>query len=234
MAEARPVIVTCAITGAIHTPSMSPHLPVSVDAIVAAALGAAQAGATVLRLHARGEDGRPDQSVEALRRVVEPVRAATDAPVNAATGGRPYMAVAERARPAAELAPDLASLDMGLFPMLQRHPEIAGGKREHPEGPRDLVFRDGCADIAHVLDARRPNGTRFELERTTRRIPTTSPTPPRRAPWSRPSSSGRSSASSAGSAPTPTTWPTCAARRSASSATAWSGRRSARGRIRWA
>ncbi|MGB3555121.1 MAG: 3-keto-5-aminohexanoate cleavage protein, partial [Jannaschia sp.] len=108
MAEAHPVIVTCAVTGAIHTPGMSPHLPATAEAIVASALEAAAAGATVLHLHARGEAGRPDQSVEGLRAVVEPIRAATDALVNVTTGGSPYMSVEERARPAAALAPDLA------------------------------------------------------------------------------------------------------------------------------
>ncbi len=169
MAEAHPVIVTCAVTGAIHTPGMSPHLPATAEAIVASALEAAAAGATVLHLHARGEAGRPDQSVEGLRAVVEPIRAATDALVNVTTGGSPYMSVEERARPAAALAPDLASLNMGsmnmgLFPMLKRHPGLAGWERDHLEGSRDLVFRNSYADIGHVLDACRENGTRFEFE----------------------------------------------------------------------
>ncbi len=170
MADRRPVIITCAITGAIHTPSMSPHLPATPQEIVAQALGAAEAGATILHLHARDETtGRPDQTVEGFRRIVEPIAAQTDAILNLTTGGSPYMSVAERVKPAATLAPHLASLNMGsmnmgLFPMLRRHPEIAGWEREHLEGSRDLVFRNSFKDIAHVLDACRANGTRFEFE----------------------------------------------------------------------
>ena len=58
------VIITCAVTGAIHTPSMSPHLPVTAEEIIAESLNAAEAGAAILHLHARHPDGRPDQSPE--------------------------------------------------------------------------------------------------------------------------------------------------------------------------
>ena len=170
MANRRPVIITCAITGAIHTPSMSPHLPVTSQAIVEQALGAAEAGATILHLHARDDGtGRPDQTIEGFRRIVEPISAQTDAILNLTTGGSPYMTVDERVRPAATLAPHLASLNMGsmnigLFAMLKRHPEISGWEREHLEGSRDLVFRNSFQDIAYVLEACRANGTRFEFE----------------------------------------------------------------------
>ncbi|MEM8664055.1 MAG: 3-keto-5-aminohexanoate cleavage protein [Pseudomonadota bacterium] len=170
MAERRPVIITCAITGAIHTPSMSPHLPATPDAIIASAVGAAEAGATVIHLHARDEaTGRPDQSVEGFSRIVPEIAAKTDALLNLTTGGSPYMSVADRVRPAARLAPELASLNMGsmnmgLFPMLKRHPDITGWEREHLEGSNDLVFRNTYKDIAYVLETCRANGTRFEFE----------------------------------------------------------------------
>ena len=94
------VIITCAITGAIHTPSMSPHLPVTPDEIVAESLAAAEAGAAILHLHARNpEDGRPDQSPEGFAPFLPRVKQGTDAVVNITTGGSPYMSVAERAAP---------------------------------------------------------------------------------------------------------------------------------------
>ncbi|MGD1883530.1 MAG: 3-keto-5-aminohexanoate cleavage protein [Paracoccaceae bacterium] len=170
MAKRRPVIITCAITGAIHTPSMSPHLPATSDAIVASAVAAGRAGATILHLHARDDEtGKPDQSVEGFANIVPAIRAQTDAILNLTTGGSPYMSVAERVRPAAHFAPELASLNMGsmnmgLFPMLARHPELGGWEKQHLEGSRDLVFRNSYQDIAHVLDACRDNGTRFEFE----------------------------------------------------------------------
>jgi len=159
MADRRPVIITCALTGAIHTPSMSPYLPVTSDMIVTQAVEAAAAGAAILHLHARdGATGRPDQSVEAFRRIVEPIAAQTDAVLNLTTGGSPYMTVEDRVKPAQMLAPQLASLNMGsmnmgLFPMLKRHPQMAGWEREHLENSRELIFRNTFKDIAYVLDA---------------------------------------------------------------------------------
>ena len=170
MADRRPVIITCALTGAIHTPSMSPYLPVTSDAIVTQAVEAAAAGAAILHLHARdGATGRPDQGVEAFRRIVEPIAAQTDAVLNLTTGGSPYMTVEDRVKPAQMLAPQLASLNMGsmnmgLFPMLKRHPKMAGWEREHLENSRELIFRNTFKDIAYVLDACRANDTRFEFE----------------------------------------------------------------------
>lgn len=170
MANRRPVIITCAITGAIHTPSMSPYLPATSDTIVASAIEAAQAGAAILHLHARDDDtGKPDQSVEGFNRIVPQIAGKTDAVLNLTTGGSPYMSVEERVRPAAHFAPQLASLNMGsmnlgLFPMLKRHSDISGWERDHLEGSRDLVFRNSYKDIAYVLETCRGNGTRFEFE----------------------------------------------------------------------
>ncbi len=164
------VIITCAVTGAIHTPHMSPHLPVTPDEIAEAAIGAAEAGAAILHLHARDPDtGKPDQTPEGFSRFLPRVKQATNAVVNLTTGGSPYMSVEERARPATEFAPEVASLNMGsmnfgLFPMLARYPEIAGWEREHLEGSRDLVFRNSFQDIEYVLAAAGENGTRFEFE----------------------------------------------------------------------
>jgi uncharacterized protein (DUF849 family) len=120
------VIITCAVTGAIHTPSMSPHLPVTPDEIAQAAVGAAEAGAAIVHLHARNpETGQPDQTPEAFARFLPRIKQATNAVVNLTTGGAPYMTVQERVKPAEQFKPEVASLNMGsmnfgLFPMLNR------------------------------------------------------------------------------------------------------------------
>lgn len=170
MSTRRPVIITCAITGAIHTPSMSPYLPATSEAIVASAVEAAHAGAAILHLHARNDEtGQPDQSVEGFGRIVPQIAARTEAVLNLTTGGSPYMTVEERVRPAAEFAPQLASLNMGsmnmgLFPMQKRFPQLPEWEHAHLEGSRDLVFRNSYKDIDYVLDTCRSNGTRFEFE----------------------------------------------------------------------
>ncbi|MER5388873.1 3-keto-5-aminohexanoate cleavage protein [Saccharopolyspora sp. NPDC002686] len=114
MATTRKVIITCAVTGAIHTPSMSEHLPVSPTEIAEAALGAAEAGAAIVHMHARDpEDGRPSQDPAHFEPILAQLKAHTDAVVNITTGGSPHMTVQERMRPAAEFKPELASLNMG-------------------------------------------------------------------------------------------------------------------------
>ncbi|MEM9013317.1 MAG: 3-keto-5-aminohexanoate cleavage protein [Pseudomonadota bacterium] len=169
MAERGKVIITCALTGAIHTPSMSPHLPVTPDEIVAEGERAVEAGAAILHVHARDPDtGRPDQSVEAFGRILPRLKP-TGAVLNVTTGGSPFMQVEERVAPAAHFAPELASLNMGsmnfgLYPMLARYPDLEGWERDHLENSRDLVFRNTFKDIEHVLETCRANGTRFEFE----------------------------------------------------------------------
>ena len=165
------VIITCAVTGAIHTPSMSPHLPVTPDEIADAAVGAAEAGAAIVHLHARDPaTGRPDQSVDAFLRFLPSIRQRCDAVVNLTTGGAPSMSLEERLRPAATLKPEVASLNMGsmnfgLFPMLNRHHAFKHDwERAALEASRDLVFRNTFADIEHVLKTCADNGTRFEFE----------------------------------------------------------------------
>jgi uncharacterized protein (DUF849 family) len=171
MAEQRKVIVSCAITGAIHTPTMSPHLPVTPEQIAGSAVEAAEAGAAIVHLHARDpETGRPDQSPEAFARFLSVIRQRTNAVVNITTGGAPWMTVEERVRPAATHRPELASLNMGsinfgLFPMLRRYKEFKHPwEREALEGSRDLVFRNTFKDIEYVLQALGEHGTRFEFE----------------------------------------------------------------------
>ncbi|MDU8911745.1 3-keto-5-aminohexanoate cleavage protein [Aestuariicoccus sp. MJ-SS9] len=166
-----PVIITCAVTGAIHTPSMSPHLPVTPDEIAQSAIAAAEAGAAILHLHARDpETGRPDQTPEAFAPFLPRIKQATGAVVNLTTGGSPYMNVEERARPATDYAPEVASLNMGsmnfgLYGMLDRYKTFQHDwERDFLEGSRDLVFRNSFKDIEYVLAACQANGTRFEFE----------------------------------------------------------------------
>ncbi len=171
MAPARKVVITCAVTGSIHTPSMSPHLPVTPEEIADAAIGAAEAGAAVVHLHARNpEDGRPDQSPEAFGRFLPVIKQRSDVVVNITTGGAPHMTVEERVRPAATFKPEIASLNMGsmnfgLFPMLRRFREFRHEwERRHLEATEDLVFKNTFRDIAYILETCAGNGTRFEFE----------------------------------------------------------------------
>ena len=126
MAKNRKVIITCAVTGAIHTPSMSPHLPVTPQEIADAAIEAAEAGAAVVHLHARDpKTGKPDQSPEAFAPFLKVIKQRSNCVINITTGGAPTMTVEERVRPAATFKPEVASLNMGsmnfgLFPMLNR------------------------------------------------------------------------------------------------------------------
>lgn len=165
------VIITCAVTGAIHTPTMSDHLPITPDEIAAAAIGAAEAGAAILHLHARDpRTGQPDQRAEAFEPFLGRIKQATNAVVNITTGGSPYMTVDERTKPAARWQPEVASLNMGsmnfgFFPLLGKYKEFKfDWEREHLEGSRDLVFRNSFKDIEYVLDTCYGNGTRFEFE----------------------------------------------------------------------
>jgi uncharacterized protein (DUF849 family) len=171
MARSNKVIITCAVTGAIHTPSMSPYLPVTPEEIADAAVGAAEAGAAIVHLHARDpETGKPDQTPEAFARFLPIIKQRSNAVVNLTTGGAPYMTVQERVRPAETFRPEVASLNMGsmnfgLFPMLDRFKEFRHDwEAAALEGSRDLVFRNTFKDIEFVLRTLGDSGTRFEFE----------------------------------------------------------------------
>lgn len=171
MSKNRKVIITCAPTGAIHTPSMSPYLPVTADQIAEAAIAAAEAGAAILHLHARDPvDGRPSQDPELFVPFLAQIKARTDAVVNITTGGSPHMTVEDRMRPAMRFKPEVASLNMGsmnfgLFPMLDRFQNFAHEwERQHLENSRDLIFKNTYKDIETILRKGTDNGTRFEFE----------------------------------------------------------------------
>jgi len=167
----RKVIITCAVTGAIHTPSMSPYLPVTAEEIADAAVGAAEAGAAIVHLHARDPvTGRPDQSPEAFARFLPVIKQRTGAVINLTTGGAPYMTVDERVLPAAQFKPEVASLNMGsmnfgLYPMLNRFKDFKHDwEKPSLEASVDLVFRNSFQDIEYALRRLGDTGTRFEFE----------------------------------------------------------------------
>jgi uncharacterized protein (DUF849 family) len=167
----RKVIITCAVTGAIHTPSMSPYLPVTAEEIAEAAIGAHEAGAAIVHLHARDpKDGRPDQSPEAFAPFLAKIRKACDVVVNITTGGAPTMSVDERIRPCAHFKPEVASLNMGsmnfgLYPMLARFKQFKHDwERPYLEGSDDRIFRNTFRDIQRILETCAANNTRFEIE----------------------------------------------------------------------
>ena len=171
MKKNRKVIITCAPTGAIHTPSMSPYLPVTAEEVASAAIAAAKAGASILHLHARDpKDGKPSQDPELFVPFLTKIKASTDAVINITTGGSPHMTVEDRMRPVMQFKPELASLNMGsmnfgLFPMLDRFKELKHDwERQHLENSRDLVFKNTYKDIETILRRGTDNGTRFEFE----------------------------------------------------------------------
>ena len=171
MAKSRKVIITCAVTGSIHTPSMSPHLPVTLEEIADAAIGAAEAGAAIVHLHARNpKDGRPDQTPEAFAPFLKVIKQRSNVVVNITTGGAPTMTVEERVRPAATFKPEVASLNMGtmnfgLYPMLARFKDFKyDWERPYLEGTRKGFFKNTFADIEYILTTCAENNTRFEIE----------------------------------------------------------------------
>jgi uncharacterized protein (DUF849 family) len=165
------VVITCAITGAIHTPTMSPYLPITADEIAREAIAAAEAGAAILHLHARDEvTGKPDQTPEAFARFLPRIKQQTNAAINITTGGSPYMRVEERVLPAATFKPEVASLNMGsinfgLYHLVPKYKEFKfDWEKPHLEATKDLVFRNSFKDIEYILETCYGNGTRFEFE----------------------------------------------------------------------
>jgi uncharacterized protein (DUF849 family) len=171
MTRSNKVIITCAVTGSIHTPSMSPYLPVTAEEIADAAVGAAEAGAAIVHLHARNpQDGRPDQSPAAFAPILQSIKQRSGAVLNITTGGAATMTIEERVRPAATFKPEVASLNMGtmnfgLYPMLARFTEFKHDwEKPYLESSRERMFKNTFADIEYILTTCAENGTRFEIE----------------------------------------------------------------------
>ncbi len=171
MAKKRKVIITCAVTGAIHTPSMSPHLPITAEEIADAAIGAAEAGAALVHVHARDpKTGKPDQSPEAFAPFLKVIKQRSNCVINITTGGAPTMGIAERLAPCAFFKPEVASLNMGsmnfgLFPMLARQKEFKfDWEKPYLAESDDRIFKNTFKDIEGILTSCAKNNTRFEIE----------------------------------------------------------------------
>ena len=172
MASSRKVIITCASTGSIHTPSMSPHLPLTPEDIADQSIAAAEAGAAILHLHARDpKDGRPTPDPDVFMQFLRPIRDRCDAVINITTGGGHGMSLDERLAAPLRIRPEMTSLNMGsmnfgLFPMLARYDEFRyEWERAHLENSRDFIFRNTFKDIEHILEVLGEGcGTRFEFE----------------------------------------------------------------------
>lgn len=169
---ARKVIITCAVTGSIHTPSMSPYLPITPDEIAREAIAAAKAGAAILHLHARNpEDGRPAFDPSTYRQFLPRIHEATDAVINITTGGSVNMTLDQRLAGAIDVSAEMASCNMGslnfaIFPVLDKLRTFKHEwEREYIEGTRRAIFRNTFADIEEVFDRLgQAHGTRFEFE----------------------------------------------------------------------
>ncbi|HEY4374659.1 MAG TPA: 3-keto-5-aminohexanoate cleavage protein [Burkholderiales bacterium] len=167
----RKVIITCAVTGAIHTPTMSPYLPITPKEIADAAVEAAQAGASIVHLHARDpKTGQPTQDPKYFEEFAKDIKSRSDVVINFTTGGAPTMLVEERLQPTLKLKPEVASLNMGsmnfgLYPMLGRYKDWKHDWEEkYLKESDDRIFRNTFKDIENILTSCRENHTRFEIE----------------------------------------------------------------------
>ena len=168
----RKVIITCAVTGSIHTPTMSPYLPITPAQIAKEAIAAARAGAAILHLHARDpNDGRPTPSAAVYREFLRPIHAECDAVINITTGGAHTMNLDQRLEAALEFAPEMAScnvgsLNFGFFPILDKNKDWQHAwEPEYLEASRNTIFRNTFGDIEQLFERlAKPLGTRFEFE----------------------------------------------------------------------
>jgi uncharacterized protein (DUF849 family) len=172
MAQRGKVVITCAVTGSIHTPTMSPHLPLTPDQVAEQAIGAAEAGAAILHLHARDpKDGRPTPDPAVFMQFLPRIKQACDAVVNITTGGGHNMTMDERLAAPLKASPEMCSLNMGsmnfgLYPMLNRYKEFKyEWEPKYLEMTRDFIFKNTFKDIERILkDLGEGHGTRFEFE----------------------------------------------------------------------
>jgi len=169
---ARKIIITCAVTGSIHTPTMSPHLPLSADEIAVASIEAAEAGAAIIHLHARDpSNGRPSADPGHFRAFLPRIKAECDAVLNISTGGSSLMSLDERLAPARDARPEMCSLNMGtmnfgIFPLRDRYDEWQHKwEPELLDATRRVPFTNTFDDIDMIInDLGKRNGARFEFE----------------------------------------------------------------------
>ncbi len=168
----KPIIITCAITGGIHTPTMSPHLPITPDQITQASVEAAEAGASILHLHARHpETGKPDPRPETFMEFLPRIKQQTDAVVNISTGGGLGMSIEERLAAALKASPEMASMNMGslnfgIFPMADKYERFQHDwEKPFLEMTKDFIFPNTFKTIEYGLrELGEAHGTRFEFE----------------------------------------------------------------------
>ncbi|WP_350333937.1 3-keto-5-aminohexanoate cleavage protein [Coralliovum pocilloporae] len=168
----KPVIITCAPTGGIHTPTMSPHLPVTPSEIATAAIEAAEAGASIIHLHARDpETGKPDPRPETFMQFLPIIKQSTNAVINISTGGGLGMTIEERLRAATTASPEMASMNMGslnfgIFPMAEKYSDWKHDwEKPFLEMTRDFIFPNTFQTIEYALkELGDGHGTRFEFE----------------------------------------------------------------------
>lgn len=166
------VIITCAVTGSIHTPTMSPHLPLTPDEIAADGVAAAEAGASILHLHARNpEDGSPTPDPDVFMQFLPRIKQQSDAVINITTGGGMGMSLDERLAAPRRASPEMTSLNMGsmnfgIYPMLERYESFKHDwERKHLEGSRDFIFRNTFKDIEYIMkELGEGHGVKFEFE----------------------------------------------------------------------
>ena len=168
----KPVIITCAVTGSIHTPTMSPYLPITPSEIADAAVGAAEAGAAVIHLHARHpENGRPDYRPETFLEFLPRIKNECDAVINISTGGGMGMTIEERLAAALTASPEMASLNMGsmnfgIFPLAEKYSEWKHDwEQDFLASTKDFIFPNTFKTIEYALrELGDGHGTRFEFE----------------------------------------------------------------------
>src|SRR6266851_7396927 len=172
MALRSKVIITCAVTGSIHTPTMSPYLPLTPDEIAKQSIEAAEAGAAIIHLHARDpRDGKPTPDPDVFMQFLPRIKQSCDAVINITTGGGHGMSLQERLAAPLRASPEMTSLNMGsmnfgLYPMLERYKSFKyEWEAKHLEGSRDFIFRNTFKDIERVMkELGEGHGTRFEFE----------------------------------------------------------------------
>jgi len=166
------IIITCAVTGGVHTPTMSDALPVTPDEIASQSIEAAEAGASIIHLHARDpQTGRPTPDPAVFMQFLPRIKQATDAVVNITTGGGLGMTVEERLAAALAAEPEMCSLNMGsmnfaLHPMAGKYKEWKHDwEKPFLEASDDFIFRNTFRDIARIIKQLGDGcGTKFEHE----------------------------------------------------------------------
>lgn len=172
MAKLKPTVITCAITGGTHTPTMSPYLPVTPDAIIEQAIGAAKAGAAILHLHARDPETRqPTGDIDTWLYILRSIRAETDAILNMTTGGSTFMSIEDRLAAPLTASPELCSCNMGSmnFGSYMMKDKYMGQwlydwEEGYLEASRGAIFRNTFLDIETIMTKMGEGGTRFEFE----------------------------------------------------------------------